>query len=73
MHIAKFDDFNWLYVPSATKVQKESQDDTFVFITRTGIENQKAIILHDDYTTIAPYIFGNRKIKLVPIPSILST
>ena len=22
---------------------------------------------------IAPYIFGNRKIKLVPIPSILST
>lgn len=73
MHIAKFDDFNWLYVPSATKVQKESQDDTFVFITRTGIENQKAIILHDDYTAIAPYIFGNRKIKLVPIPSILST
>ena len=43
------------------------------FITRTGIENQKAIILHDDYTAIAPYIFGNRKIKLVPIPSILST
>ncbi len=25
------------------------------------------------YTAIAPYIFGNRKIKLVPIPSILST
>ena len=73
MHIAKFDDFNWLYVPSATKVQKESQDDTFVFITRTGIENQKATILHDGYTVITPYIFGNRKIKLVPIPSILST
>ena len=24
MHIDKFDDFNWLYVPSATKVQKEA-------------------------------------------------
>ena len=36
-------------------------------------EKPKVTILHDGYTAIVPYIFGNRKIKLVPIPSILST
>ena len=47
---------------------------TSSFIQTFTLNNEPfSLVKKIGYTAIAPYIFGNRKIKLVPIPSILST
>ena len=68
-----YDLVEWACVEDGKQRQRLSLIVVIIETIIKDFEKPKVTILHDGYTAIVPYIFGNRKIKLVPIPSILST